>query len=153
MPNPGPSSQQSAVFVRQLPRGTAVVNVLGSANVGKPPGAKGKSWIAYYRDVVGKATAVSAPLQLVCCAEGCSRADRLAGGHVKIASGPTAAALLHTKWYIVPECPAHNRGASCKTFRVKPVYAVEASPALPDRVVSWKADVKKLLNAITGKGR
>jgi hypothetical protein len=151
MPNPSPAAQE-AIIVRFLPKGTTVVNVLGTANVGKPPGAKGKSWIQYYRDNVAKTTK-GAPVQLVCCAEGCSRADRLSGGHVKIAMGPTTAALLHTKWYVVPECPAHNKGASCKTFRVKPVLAVEATPVLQDRVVSWKADVKKLFNAITGKGR
>lgn len=139
-----PAPAQESPVIKALPAGTYVVNLLGTAGVGKPPGAKGKSWISYYRDNVKYAG------PLVCCAEGCYRND-LSGGHVKVASGPTAAALLHTRWYIVPVCPAHNKGKSCKTFRVKPVVAVEAKPAVSDRVVSWHADVSKLFRTMAGK--
>lgn len=130
--------------MRLLKKHTTVVNLLGTAGVEKPAGCKGKSWIRYYQD-----HARTAPM--VCCAEGCYRTDNLSGGHVKIANGPTAAALLHTKWYIVPECPAHNKRSSCKTFRVKQTVAVEASPSLVDRVSSWQADLRKLLRTLTGR--
>lgn len=142
---PRPVAAQHQPVMKSLPKGTTVVNLLGTGDVGKPPGAKGKSWISYYKDHVQ----LSGPL--MCCAEGCYRADNLSGGHVKVASGPTAAALLHTRWYIVPECPAHNKRSSCKTFTVKPVVAVEAAPALTDRVISWQADVSKLMRTIAGK--
>lgn len=146
LPNPAPGPE--APTVRFLSAGTTVVNLLGTGGVAKPPGAKGKSWVVYYKDHVNTTYRIQGAL--MCCAEGCNRTD-VSGGHVKIASGPTAAALLHTKWYVVPACPAHNRGSSCKTFRVKPVVAVEAPPALTDRVLSWRADVKKLVNTMRGK--
>lgn len=53
--------------------------------------------------------------------------------------------------YIVPTCPAHNKGSSCKTFKVRRVTAVEAPPALGDRVMSWGADVKKMVHSMLGK--
>lgn len=96
-----PAPAQAAPRVRFLSQGTSVVNLLGTGSVEKPPGAKGKSWIAYYREHVNKAYIISGPL--LCCAAGCYRTD-VTGGHVKIASGPTVAALLHTKWYVVPAC-------------------------------------------------
>lgn len=145
---PPPLPPQEAPTVRFLSAGTSVVNLLGTGSVEKPPGAKGKSWIAYYKKHVNRKYIIQGAL--LCCAQGCFRTD-VTGGHVKIASGPTAAALLHTRWYIVPACPAHNRGSSCKTFHVKPTVAVEAAPALTDRVVSWQADVKKLVRTLAGK--
>lgn len=130
---------------RTLVQGTTVVNLLGTSVVSKPPGAKGKSWIAYYKEHAR----ASGPL--MCCAVGCPRMDNIAGSHVKIASGPTAAALLHTRWYIVPACPLHNKRSSCKTYAVKQVLAVEAAPALGDRLLSWKADMSKLARTLVGK--
>lgn len=143
-----PAPAQAAPRVRFLSQGTSVVNLLGTGSVGKPAGAKGKSWIAYYREHVNKTYVISGPL--LCCAAGCYRTD-VTGGHVKIASGPTTAALLHAKWYVVPACPAHNKKSSCKTYYTKPTVAVEAPPALVDRLVSWQADVRKLVRTLAGK--
>jgi hypothetical protein len=137
--------QQRGVRIRrrELDAGTNVVNLLGTANVDKPKGAKGVSWIKYWS--LHSQCAVS-----TCCAEGCYRTDNISGGHVKIAGGPVAA-LLHTRWYIVPACPEHNKHSSCKTFRVKRVMAIEAPPSAADRVLSWKADVTKLARALVGR--
>lgn len=68
----------------------------------KPPGSRGApSWIAFWEMHAGQRRSV-------CCAEGCGRRD-VTGGHVKLARHPATAALLHTRWYIVPACPVHNR--------------------------------------------
>jgi hypothetical protein len=150
MPTAPPPTQEAPI-VRELSKGTSVVNLLGTAGVDKPPGAKGKSWIKYWETHVSKTYKINGPV--MCCAEGCDRTDRISGSHVKIASGPTTAALLHTKWYIVPACPAHNRRSSCKTFTVKPTVAVEATPELADRMSTWTADIKKVLRTVAGKKR
>jgi hypothetical protein len=148
MPAAPPPTQQAPI-IRPLSKGTSVVNLLGTAGVDKPPGAKGKSWIKYWEAHVSKVYKINGPV--MCCAEDCSRTDRISGSHVKIADGPTTAALFHTMWYIVPACPAHNKHSSCKTFRVKPTVAVEATPELADRVGSWTADIKKVLRTVAGK--
>lgn len=137
--------QQQGLRVRrrELYAGTKVVNLLGTGNVEKPKGARGCSWMKYWAVHSGHAVST-------CCAEGCYRTDNISGGHVKIAGGPVAA-LLHTRWYIVPACPEHNKHSSCKTFRVKHVVAIEAPPSTADRVLSWKADVAKLARAFVGK--
>jgi hypothetical protein len=54
-------------------------------------------------------------------------------------------------WWIVPTCPAHNKRSSCKTFQTKQVLAVEAPPAVADRVRSWGADVRKVVRTVMGK--
>eukprot|EP00882_Tetradesmus_deserticola_P008659 GHRQ01009130.1.p1 GENE.GHRQ01009130.1~~GHRQ01009130.1.p1 ORF type:complete len:168 (-),score=24.59 GHRQ01009130.1:1117-1620(-) len=137
--------QRQAVQIRrrELDAGTKVVNLLGTASVGKPKGCKGCSWIKYWALHSGHAPCT-------CCAEGCYRTDNISGSHVKIAGSP-AAALLHTRWYIVPACPKHNKYSSCKTFQVKRVLAIEAPPSAADRMSSWKADVAKLARALVGK--
>jgi hypothetical protein len=137
--------QQQGVQIhwKELNPGTKVVNLLGTANVDKPKGAKGCSWIKYWSVHSGHPVST-------CCAEGCYRTDNISGGHVKIAGGPVAA-LLHTRWYVVPACPEHNKRSSCKTFRVKRVVAVEAPPSKADRVLSWKADLAKLARAMVGR--
>jgi hypothetical protein len=147
MPRAIQRSATPPVAVRRLPTGTAVVALLGTGNVSKPPGAKGRSWIAYYKDHTGMHN-------LTCCAEGCYNCEQVSGAHVKVADGPAAAALLHRRWYIVPTCPQHNKRSSCKTFRVKQVYAVEAAPSVADRVRSWGADVRKVVRTVLrGKKR
>lgn len=138
------SGKGVSVLVRELRAGVSVVNLLGTADVSKPPGSKASSWIVYWQQHSQQA-------KTVCCAEGCYRTDNIAGGHVKIASNPAAAALLHTRWYVVPACPKHNKRSSCKTYKVKRVIAVEAPPSLSDRVISWKADIAKLARAMVGK--
>jgi hypothetical protein len=135
--------QEVRIRRRELGAGTKVVNLLGTASVEKPKGARGCSWIKYWS--LHSQCAVS-----TCCAEGCYRTDNISGGHVKIAGGPVGA-LLHTRWYIVPACPQHNKHSSCKTFRVKHVVAVEAPPSAADRVLSWKADLAKLARAMLGR--
>eukprot|EP00878_Enallax_costatus_P031081 GHUV01033932.1.p1 GENE.GHUV01033932.1~~GHUV01033932.1.p1 ORF type:complete len:145 (+),score=8.88 GHUV01033932.1:703-1137(+) len=131
------------VSLLQLKHGSTVVNLLGTTGVQKPVGSSAASWISYWEKY-------RCQLKTCCCAQGCYRTDRLAGGHVKAARGPTAA-LHHTKWYIVPVCPEHNKGSSCKTFKVKAVIAVEAPPTRTERILSWQADISKLLRSIAGK--
>ncbi|KAF6251519.1 hypothetical protein COO60DRAFT_609036 [Scenedesmus sp. NREL 46B-D3] len=138
--------QQQGVRIRrrELDAGTKVVNLLGTASVDKPKGCRGCSWIKYWALHSGHAVST-------CCAEGCYRTDNISGSHVKIARGPVAAALLHTRWYIVPACPKHNKYSSCKTFQVKRVLAIEAPPSAADRVLSWKADVAKFARTLVGR--
>lgn len=132
------------IVTKLLTQGSTVVNLLGTTGVQKPPGHRTGSWISYWEKHSGDRKSC-------CSAQGCLRTDRLAGGHVKVASGPTTAALFHTRWYIIPVCPEHNRGSSCKTFQVRQVFAVEAPPTTAERIISWKADATKLLRAMTGK--
>lgn len=132
------TSSSPPVRVKQLRAGACVVNLLGTAGVAKPPGSSASSWIRYWE-------AATCVRRTLCCAAGCGRSD-VTGSHVKLAGGPVAAALLHTAWYIVPACPLHNKGSSCKTYAVKAgTLAVEAPPSLGDRLSSWRADAKKLL--------
>jgi len=97
------STQASTIHIKDLTAGTTVVNLLGTANIDKPDGFQGMSWIGYWEKHSGMR-------RTACSAQGCNRTDNISGSHVKIASGPTSAALLHTRWYIVPACPSHNRG-------------------------------------------
>lgn len=46
--------------------------------------------------------------------------------------------------WIIPTCPDHNKGLSCKTFQVKRVIAVEAPPKFKARAASWKYEFVKL---------
>jgi hypothetical protein len=69
--------QQQGVRIRrrELDAGTKVVNLLGTANMDKPKGARGCSWIKYWS--LHSQSAVS-----TCCAEGCYRTDNISAAVV-----------------------------------------------------------------------
>jgi hypothetical protein len=123
---------KSSVETRQLPAGSEVTNVLGTSCAGKPEaGSFIKHWEKY-----------SGSSRSKCVAQGCPN-DAKEGGHVKIAGGPLTS-LMKADWWIIPVCKAHNKGLSCKTYRVDSVIAVEAPPKFKERVKSWKYDMEKL---------
>jgi hypothetical protein len=129
--------------VKDLKEGATVVNLLGTQNCDKPTGAS--SHIAHWRRVTGHT-------HHPCSAYGC-RKEGTTGSHVKVASSVAEAALKKT-WYIVPACNEHNKGLSCKCYRVKAhTLAVETPVSLSQRLASWQGDFKKAALAVQGKKR
>ncbi|GAX75180.1 hypothetical protein CEUSTIGMA_g2624.t1 [Chlamydomonas eustigma] len=125
-------SAEPSVETRHLSAGSEVTNILGTSCAGKPVAG---SFIKHWEKHSGCSRSK-------CAAQGCLN-EAKEGGHVKIAGGPLSS-LMKADWWIIPVCKTHNKGLSCKSYKVDSVIAVEAPPKFNERVRSWKHDFEKL---------